>query len=75
MRICEYTVPELNQYRKLCNFLDDELQYFEMKAKGKSNVQVAVQLCISEAQVSKLATKVKSKIKRVDKYTNSIEKS
>lgn len=65
MRICDLTVPELNRYRDLCNFLDDELEYFNMKSRDKSNVQIAIAMSISEAQVSRIAVRVKDKMKRI----------
>lgn len=65
MKIRDFTVPELNKFRELCNFTDDELRYFNLRAKDKSNVQIALEMNVSEAQVSKLAKRVKSKIVRV----------
>ena len=65
MKLCDFTVPELNRFRELCNFTDDELAYFELRAKNKSNVQIAYELNVSESTVSILARKVKSKIIRV----------
>ena len=65
MLIRDFTVPELNKFRELCNFTDDELQYFNLRAKDKSNVQIALEMNISEPQVSKLAKRVKNKIIRV----------
>lgn len=65
MKIRDFTVPELDMFRKLCNFTDDELMYFNLRARDKSNVQIAMELHVSEAQVSKLAKRVKSKMIRV----------
>lgn len=65
MLIRDFTVPELDRFRELCNFTDDELQYFNLKSRDKSNVHIAMEMNISEPQVSKLAKRVKSKIKRV----------
>lgn len=65
MRICDLTVPELNRYRELCNFLDDELRYFDMKARDKSNIQIAMAMSISESQVSRIAARVKEKMRRI----------
>ena len=64
-QIYDFTTHELEQLKDLCNFDDQELEYFNIKAKHKSNVAIAIQMNISEAQVSKLAKRVKSKIKRV----------
>lgn len=65
LQIYDFTVPELNKFRELCNFTDDELEYFELRSRKKSNVQIALTTHVSEAQVSKLARKVKDKIIRI----------
>ena len=65
MKLRDFTVPELNRFRELCNFTDDEMQYFNLRSKDKSHIQIAFEMNISESQVSKLAKRVKSKIKRV----------
>ena len=65
MQIYDFTVPELNRLRELCNFSDSELEYFNLKAKNKSNVQIALSMNVSEPQVSKLAKRVKTKILKV----------
>lgn len=65
MKICDFTVPELDRFRELCNFTEDERVYFELRAKNKSNVQIAYEMHISESTVSVLARKVKKKILRV----------
>ena len=62
MQIFDFTVPELDMFRNLCNFTEDEREYFELRAKGKSNVQIAMEMNVSESKVSKLARKVKSKM-------------
>ena len=56
---------ELDYFRKECNFTEDEMTYFNLKAKGKSNVQMACMMHVSESKISDLARKVKSKMKRV----------
>ena len=65
MQIYDFTIPELNRFRELCNFSPQELDYFNLRAKHKSNVEIAFTMHVSESQVSKLARKVKDKIKRV----------
>lgn len=65
MKIRDFTVPELNMFRDLCNFTEDEMKYFNLRARDKSNVEIAMILNVSEAQVSKLAKRVKSKMIRV----------
>lgn len=65
IQLYEFTVPELDKFRELCNFTPDELQYFELRSRYKSNVEIALTMNISEAKVSKLARKVKDKMIRI----------
>lgn len=65
MQIYDFTVPELDKLRELCNFSDDELTYFNLRAKHKSNTYIAQEMNVSESTVSVLARKVKKKIVRV----------
>ena len=65
MLLRDYTKPELQKYIDGCNFTDGELQYFNLKASDKSNVQISMEMNISEAQVSVLAKRVKAKMIRL----------
>ena len=65
MKIRDFTIPELTRFRELCNFTKEEMKYFNLRSEDKSNVEIAFEMNISEAQVSKLAKRVKSKMKRV----------
>ena len=65
MQIYEFTVPELEKFRKLCNFDEQELEYFNLRSKHKSNVEISLTMNVSESQVSKLARRVKNKMKRI----------
>ena len=65
MKLYDFTRPELDILLALCNFTENEEQYFNLRSKGKSNIQISMEMHVSEAQVSKLARRVKDKIKRV----------
>jgi len=52
MQIYDFTVPELNRFRELCNFSPQELEYFNLRSKHKSNVEIALTMHVSEGQVS-----------------------
>lgn len=65
MQIYDFTIPELERLRELCNFSPQELEYFNLRSKHKSNVEIALTMHVSEGQVSKLTRKVKDKILRV----------
>ena len=65
MKIRDFVEWELEKFRKECNFTDDELQYFNLKAKDKTNVQISFIMNVSEAQVNKLSSRVRKKILKV----------
>lgn len=65
MQIYDFVNWELNKLRQECNFSEEELEYFNLRAKHYSNQQIAIKMNISESKVSVLAKRVKSKILRV----------
>ena len=52
MKLRDFTVPELDKFRELCNFTEEELKYFNLRARDKSNVEISLAMNISTAQVS-----------------------
>jgi hypothetical protein len=56
---------ELQFLREQCNFTPDELDYFNLRAKHYSNLQIAIEMNVSEGKVAVLAKKVKTKILKV----------
>lgn len=65
LKICDFTVPELNRFRELCNFTPEELEYFNLRSKDMTNIQIAMQMCLSSSKIDTLSRKVKSKMIRV----------
>lgn len=65
MQIFDFVQWELDMFRDKCNFTPDEMEYFNLRASGMSNVQISMKMNVSESKVSKLARKVKSKMYRV----------
>ena len=65
MKIRDYTKPELEYFREQCNFTDEEMIYFNLKAKDCSMIDISLKMNVSTSQVSKLAKRVSSKISRV----------
>ena len=68
MQIYDFVEFELQYFRDNCNFSSQELEYFNLRAKHKSNVEISLTMHVSEGQVSKLAKRVKDKMKRVLPY-------
>ena len=65
MKIYDFVEKELNYFRQECNFSEDELAYFNLRAKHYSNLQIAIEMNVSEGKVNKLAKSVKTKILKV----------
>ena len=65
LKIYDFVEWELQKFREECNFTEDELKCFNLKAKNKSIIQIAMAMNISEAQVSKLTSRIKKKILKV----------
>lgn len=63
-KIPDFVEKELQYFRDECNFSDEEMMYFNLRAKNKSNIQIAMEMNVSEAKVSKLARRVKDKMLR-----------
>lgn len=64
-KIYEFVNWELERLREECNFSQDELEYFNLRAQHYSNQQIAIKMNVSEGKVSVLAKKVKQKILKV----------
>ena len=65
IKIPDFVEWELDYFRQSCNFSDDELKYFNLKAKNKSIAYISIEMNISEPQVSKIARRVKNKMIKV----------
>lgn len=65
MRICDFTTRELEMFRKECNFTDIELQCFNLKAKNKTNTELAMELNISDSTVSTTMKSIRAKVTAV----------
>ena len=65
IQVYNFVEWELQKFRDECNFTDEELQCFELKAKDKSIEYIAQEMHISTAKVSRLVRRVKNKILKV----------
>ena len=65
MKICDFTKPELDKFRKECNFTEIERQCFDLKAKDKTNTQLSMEMNVSESTISVVMRRVRTKITRV----------
>lgn len=61
----EFTTPECDRFRALCNFTEDERQVFDLRVTGHSIVEISMTLCMAEATVKRRIKGIKNKIYRV----------
>lgn len=65
MKIRDFINSELQMFRDECNFTDEELQVFNLRAKDVSYTSIAYQLGMSESKVYTIAKRIKQKMIRV----------
>ena len=65
MKYCNFIKSELDYFRSECNFTDMEREYFDLRARDKSNVEIQFIMHLSENQVRRISKNVKQKVNRV----------
>lgn len=61
----EFTEPECEWFRRMCNFTPDELAVFNLRVKDCSRVEIAMKLGMSESTVDRRIRGIKRKIHKV----------
>lgn len=61
----EFTKPECDRFRELCNFTEDERRVFDLRVTGHSIIEISMRLCMAEATVNRRIKAIKRKIYRV----------
>ncbi len=65
MLLKEFTVPECERFRTMCNFTEEEMKVFDLRVRGKSIVEIQIALHLSESTVNRRIKDVKKKIHKV----------
>ena len=65
MKIYEFTVPELDKFRALCNFTMEESQLFEMRSANIPLEQCAERMNVSVSTIKRISRRVNKKIIKV----------
>lgn len=65
--ISRYVEYELNIFRKECNFSNEELEYFNCKAKNMTIVEICLTMNISQTKMYSISNKVAEKMEKVEK--------
>ena len=62
MQICKLTQSKLDYLEIMCNFTEDELKLFQLRAKGKSLEDCAEMLNVSVSTVKRISQSVNEKV-------------
>lgn len=65
MQIYDFTKPELDELRELCNFTPDERKYFDQRAVCKNHIQIETENYWSTGKVNSLSRSVRRKIRKI----------
>ena len=65
MIVSDFTVPELDRFRRQCNFVGNETHVFEMRSRGIPIEEIAEQLNMSVEGIKHISRKVNRKIVKV----------
>ena len=65
MRICGFTLPELEYFRQVCNFTADERELFNLRSQGVPLEQCAEMMNVSVSTAKRISRRVNDKIIRV----------
>lgn len=63
-----YTLPELEEFRRLCNFTPREREVFDARAAGKNVVETQFALHMSERTIERDSARIRTKIARVQHH-------
>lgn len=58
----DFSSSEYKHFLDVCPFTDDELKIMELRRKGNSNIQIAIELHIAERTLSKYIKSIVNKI-------------
>lgn len=65
LKINEFLTEDLDLFREQCNFSSNESSVFELKAKGWTDVQIAIHMNMSESNIQVIMRKIRTKIDEV----------
>ncbi len=63
--IKKYVKFQLDIFKEECNFSEEELEYFNLKAKDCNDTKIAFAMNVSPSKVAKLSKRVRSKMQLV----------
>lgn len=64
LNLHKLVTPELEKYKKYCNFDEEEKLVFDLLSQKKSYVQIAHMISSSERTVYRISSRIREKIER-----------
>lgn len=71
MIISNFTRPELEHFRNECNFVNDEVEVFELRSQGLGLEEIAERLNLTYDGIKRISQKVNRKITIVLSYVEN----
>lgn len=65
MQWSDMTELERERYRKFAGFTDSERQVFDLRARGKTIVEISLEINLSTATVNRRIRSIKAKMNRI----------
>ena len=65
MKLTEFTMPEVEYFRRECNFTPEERAVFDLRTSARSITQICMTLHMSESTVHHRLNSIKCKMLRV----------
>lgn len=65
--IKNYIEYELNIFRRECNFSEEELEFFNLSAKGYGKVRISSEMNTSTSTIYRISKSVQEKMERAEK--------
>ena len=66
MIVSRFTVPELDSFRKNCNFVGNEIPIFELRSKGVPLEEMAEKRNMSVENVKRISRNINCKIQKIN---------
>ena len=68
MKVSRFTKPQLDYFRENCNFVNDEVEVFEMRSQGIGLEEIAERLEFTYDGIKRISREVNRKITTVLDY-------
>lgn len=66
-KISSLVSKKLDFYRKECNFTNEELDFFNLRAQDKKIIAICIEMPVSKSKADSLSKKIREKMAEADK--------